>query len=161
MTITLPATEEDERAIQAMLDHHAHLLRGLYARADELRTAVSQRRAYDAPLAALTAYLATEILPHARAEEATLYQAAAAAAPAALFVEAMLVDHGELVSRTRSLANVCDAFTALGIADAIVALFEVHVRKENELLLPALQHADGVSLSSLLQSMHQQLGDHG
>ena len=157
MTTTLPSAAE-ERAAQAMLDHHVQLLRGLYERVGDLRVAVSRGAVESSPLAALSAYLAAEILPHAAAEEAAIYPAAAAIPTATLFVETMLVDHEELTSRIGSLADACDPYLALGLAEAIAALFEVHVRKENELLLPLLRQAEGISLTSLLQNAHERLG---
>lgn len=156
MTATVPSTA-DERAAQAMLDHHAHLLRRLYERVADLRVAVSRGAAYSTPLA-LSAYLATEILPHAAAEEAAIYPAAAATPTATLFVETMLIDHEELTSRTRSLANACDPYLALGLAEAVTALFEVHVRKENDLLLPVPRHTEGINLTALLHNAHERLG---
>jgi iron-sulfur cluster repair protein YtfE (RIC family) len=110
---------------------------------------------------ALTAYLATSVLPHAAAEEAVLYPALAADAGGDLFVDAMLLDHEELTERTRALAEVCDPYMALALAEGAMAVFALHVRKENELLLPALQCADGVSVTGLLRSMHERLGEVG
>jgi hypothetical protein len=159
MTATLAPVGEEQRAVQAMLDHHAELLRGVYERVAELRAAVSQRERYDTPLAALSAYLATEVLPHAAAAEATLYSVAATIPTAELFVEALLLDHAELTSRARSLENVCDPHLALALGDATAALFEVHVRKEKQVLLPALLQVDGVELTTLLGKMHERLGE--
>lgn len=155
-TTTVPSAA-DVRAEQAVLDHHTHLLRGLHERVSELRVAVSHGAAYNLPLAALSAYLATEILPHAAAEEAAVYPAAAATPTAKLFVETMLIDHEELTSRTRSLTNAADPYSALGLAEAVTALFEAHVRKENDLLLPVLRHTEGISLSALLHNAHERL----
>lgn len=161
MSVSVSVTSADEQAIAAVVDHHAALLRGLRAWVLTLGRAVSEGGPYDRPLGALTAYLATNVLPHAAAEEAVLYPALAADAGGGLFVDAMLLDHEELTERTRALANVCDPYVALALVEGALAVFALHVRKENELLLPALQHADGVSVAGLLRSMQERLGEAG
>lgn len=70
-------------------------------------------------------------------------------------MEAILVDPRELTSRTLSLVNACDRYLALGLGEAVTVLFEVHVRKENELRLPVLRHAEGISLTALLRNAHE------
>jgi iron-sulfur cluster repair protein YtfE (RIC family) len=158
MSVSVNVTSADEQAIAAVVDHHAALLRGLQAWVLTLERAVSEGGPYERALGALTAYLATNVLPHAAAEEAVLYPALAADAGGGLFVDAMLLDHEELTERTRALANVCDPYVALALVEGALAVFALHVRKENELLLPALQRADGVSVAGLLRSMQERLG---
>lgn len=149
----------DERAADAVIAHHAELRRGLYERVMALRDEVCAGARWDVPLAALTAYLATVILPHAAAEEATLYPPLAADPRGALFVDAMLLDHERLTEQTRALANACERQAALALAEAAAALFALHATKENELLLPALQGLDRVSLAALVTAMHDRLGE--
>lgn len=163
MTATVPPVQDtacsaDEEAVAALITQHAQLRRGVYERVMELRDVVYHGAGWDAPLAALTAYLATAVLPHAAAEEATLYPALAAEPRAELFVEAMLLDHERLTEQTRALANTCDRYAALALAEATAAMFALHVTKENEVMLPALLEMDGIDLARLLGDMKERLG---
>lgn len=147
----------DQRALSAMLAHHEQLSQGLDGLLDALRAAVADGQPFEQKLGALTAFLAVEILPHAAAEEATLYQAAAGEATTALFIESMLLEHRELRARTRAIASAHTPIGALGSAEAVTALFAVHVRKENELLLPALAELPGADLTALLADMQSRI----
>lgn len=154
MTVTV------ETAVAAAVEHHAELRRGVYERVMQLRDVICYGTAWTAPAAALTAYLATEVLPHAAAEEATLYPALAADPRGELFVEAMLLDHERLTELTRALASACDRYAALALAETVAAMFALHVAKENELLLPALQRCEGVDIAELLSAVHARLAHH-
>lgn len=157
MTTHLTIRSADEQARVGMINHHADLEQGLYQRVYDLRASLANNDPFDVPLAGLVAYLTTSVLPHAAAEEATLYRTLAADPQGALFVDGMLLDHEELTERTRALANSRDPYSALSLAAGAAALFAVHVRKENDLMLPALQRVDGVSLAALLHEMHERL----
>lgn len=147
----------DEQARTAMLEHHAELRREFDERVAALRAAVAASVSHSRPLAALQAFLAESVLPHAAAEENTLYPVAAADAATGLLVDAMVTEHRALEERARRLAGVSDPTEALGIAEAAAAVFAVHVDKENDLLLPALARVPGVSLAGLLEAMHDRL----
>jgi len=166
MSETISIQSADQQALSAVLEHHAQLTRDLDERVCALRTAVAEPTAYEQPLSELAAFLANSVLPHAAAEERTLYPAAAGNLATGLLVQAMLLEHRELEKRTRVLASARTAVDALGWAAGIAALFSVHVRKENELLLPALAQAPDISLAALLRHMEEQLakpahGSHG
>jgi hypothetical protein len=51
-----------------------------------------------------------------------------------------------------------DAIQALSLSAAILAHFDSHLHKENDLLIPALQSDPSVSLADLLGGMHELLG---
>lgn len=159
MSTSVNAPSPDQQATATVLHHHAALRRELDEHVRALRTAVRAQTGYEQPLAALTAFLTESVLPHATAEETTLYPAAAADASTALLVEAMTAEHRALTERARALAHARSAVEALAVAEGIAAVFTVHVDKENELLLPALSRAPGVSLAELLQAMHQRLDE--
>ncbi|MFU8841184.1 MAG: DUF2249 domain-containing protein, partial [Nitriliruptoraceae bacterium] len=94
-----------------------------------------------------------ELLPHAEAEEAVLYRAALGVSALEPLVRAMSHEHallGELVTR---LATADDAPAALVHSGATTTLFEAHVAKENDLLLPAMVAAPDVSVAQLLAEM--------
>jgi hypothetical protein len=103
------------------------------------------------------AYLDTEIVPHAAAEERTLYPAADAG-PAALLVDAMRAEHRDLMGRVTQLRSAPDPIAAVAGASAIAALFASHLAKENDRLIPALLAMPDVSLGDLLAGMHELVG---
>ena len=150
----MTTTDNDTGALEAMLAHHAALADGVERRVGALRSAVERQDNYGAATAELVAYLAKEVLPHAMAEEHTLYQAAGARADLAETVAGMVDEHRELVSLAERLATADDA-SAAADAEAIGVLFAAHVAKENELVLPPLAADKAVDLAALLVQMHR------
>ena len=149
MSITYEGATEQARQI---MHHHAVLRRGLERRAGTLCEAVGSGIPFERQLAALREYLAGEIFPHAKAEERTLYRAAAAQARGARLVRELVGEHQALTclaGRLQAGAGGHDAATA---AERIATLFAGHVAKENDLLLPALTEA-GADLAGLLADM--------
>ena len=142
-------------ALEEMLAHHAALADGVARHVGALRAAVESQDHYEAPAAELVAYLAKEVLPHAMAEEQTLYQAAAAKADLAETVAKMVDEHRKLSSLAEQLATADDASAAATEAETIGALFASHVGKENELILPPLAADEAVDLAGLLVQMHR------
>jgi Hemerythrin HHE cation binding domain len=150
MTVTYEGTTDEARQI---LHHHAVLRRGLEERAGALCAAVEDGAPREKPLAALQEFLAGEVLPHAEAEERTLYRAAAAQARAGGLVATMTAEHRTLAELAERLNAGAGAATAATTAEWIATLFAGHVAKENDLLLPALIDS-GVDLAALLADMH-------
>jgi len=148
-------TETGLGALEAMLAHHAALADGVARRVDALRAAVERQNHDEAAAAELVAYLAKEVLPHAVAEEHTLYQAAAAMAGLAETVAGMVDEHRTLVSLAERLATAGVGGSAVVEAEAIGALFASHVVKENDLILPPLAADESVDLAGLLVQMHR------
>jgi len=151
----MTTTDTDTGALEAMLAHHAALADGVARRVASLRAAVERQDHHGAATAELVAYLAKEVLPHAIAEEHTLYQAAAAKADLAETVAGMVDEHRTLVSLAERLATTDEASTAAAEAGAIGALFASHVVKENDLVLPPLAADESVDLAELLVQMHR------
>jgi hemerythrin HHE cation binding domain-containing protein len=150
MTVTYEGTTEQTREI---VHHHAVLRRGLEQRAGALCAAVEAGAVYEQALAALQEYLAGDILPHAEAEEHTLYRAAATRARGSRLVRTLTAEHRELAGLVGRLQSPTEGTTAATIAEWIATLFAGHVAKENDLLLPALT-GSGVDLAALLADMH-------
>ncbi len=146
-----------EEAAAAIRSHHVELRNGLASRVLALRGAVQAGNAFDAAQRDVLAFLDGEILPHAKAEEATLY-AAGDSGPAALLVRAMREEHRNLIGHVGELRSARQGVEAASIATAILALFEAHLWKENDLLLPALVAAPNVTLAELLEGMHELIG---
>lgn len=97
----------------------------------------------------LRAFLADEVLPHARAEERTLYRAARRDPGVSLLVRALISEHRDLASMTGRLGEPAPPAAIAAQAAAISALFASHVAKEDSLLLPALERS-GANLAALL-----------
>lgn len=151
----------DEAALSAMLDHHAQLRAELEACVTALRDAVLAGVAHQPAKDALGEFIDRELLPHAAAEEASLYPAAADDQRVELFVDSMVLEHRELQRKAQTLRSADTPSRVLSNAEAIAAVFAVHVEKENDLLLPALQKRQGVSLATLLGDMHDRLAEPG
>lgn len=98
-----------------------------------------------------------ELLPHAVAEERALYSQAAELDPTRLLICGMLAEHRSLVSLIANLSAASTAVQVAAAAAAAHAVFTVHVSKENDLILPALDQA-GIDLAAVLDGMHEILG---
>jgi len=150
--VTITGTE----AYEAMLGHHRVLGEQLSARVSAVSAAAAAGQPHDAAVAGLIAYLAGEILPHAVAEEATIYPAAAALDGLAGTVSEMTAEHKVLSEAAGRLAEADGAADATAArAEEIARLFAGHVAKENDVLLPALLASEGTDLPALLAEMHR------
>lgn len=150
-------TMTDAQVAEAMRSHHAEMATELRRRVDAVASAVRDGRPHiDARLDVL-AYLDQELLPHAAAEEQALYPAGDTGL-VAMLVRSMRDEHVNLVNHVEACRDASDAIEAVAIASAILALFESHLHKENELLIPALVADRSVSLGELLGGMHELLG---
>ncbi len=157
MTITYEGATEQTREI---VHHHAVLRRGLERRAGTVCDAAASGVPYAQQLVTLREYLDTEVLPHAAAEERTLYRAAVTQARGSELVHALTAEHHALAYLAGRLQPAADATTAASISEWIATLFAGHVAKENDLLLPALI-SSGADLAALLADMHEpQAGAH-
>ncbi len=144
-------------AAAAIRAHHEQLAAGLVERVEAVRAAARQGGSHAEARDRAVAYLDTEIVPHAKAEEKTLYRAADSG-PAAMLVDAMRGEHVDLLGRVEDLRGAGDPVAAVSHASAIEALFMSHLGKENDRLLPALLAMPGVSLGDLLEGMHELVG---
>jgi hypothetical protein len=151
MAITYDGGTEQVRQI---VHHHAVLRRGLERRAGALCEAAENSAPFERQLRSLREYLAGEILPHAQAEERTLYPAAATRARGSELVRTLTAEHRDLADLAGRLQPGADRTEAATVAEWIATLFAAHVAKENDLLLPALTGA-GADLAALLADMHQ------
>ena len=109
----------------------------------------------------LVGFCTGELLPHAVAEEGSLYPAAARDERARLLVEAMVAEHRVLEALVEEVRTVESPVRAAGAASALQALFAVHLTKENDVILPLVAADPNVSLSEVLGGMHELLGHGG
>jgi hypothetical protein len=84
-----------------MLAHHQALEDGVRERTDALARAGAAGHPFEPAAAELVAYLADEVLPHAQAEEQTIYRAAGDLAELADTVAEMISEHRTLASAGR------------------------------------------------------------
>ena len=140
--------------VAEITNHHAELQASVSTKVENVITAVRAGTPIGVPVAELNALLAADIVPHARAEEDVLY-AAATAAELRPLVAGMLFEHETLLALAAELATAPTAADAAGISRAIREIFVGHVRRENELLLPALASDPTVDLPALLPVMEE------
>ncbi|GAB2932849.1 hypothetical protein GCM10027280_20710 [Micromonospora polyrhachis] len=152
-------SDADRRAAAAVVAHHTQLSTDLAGHVAALRDVVTGREAGSVwQRQALLSWLREELVPHATAEEAGLYPAAAAQPGGRLLVDGMLVEHQAITALVAEIEAAGTPVDATAAARALAALFEVHLAKENNLILPLLLDAPQVSLADLLEGMHEMLG---
>lgn len=160
--VVFASTEADASAVAAIEQHHAEMSGALAIAVDAVVSAAAQGHAA-AALAArdgLSDWCREQLLPHAGAEEQTLYPAAHALDRGRLLVDGMMAEHVAITGLTQELAAAGEPVAAAAAARALQALFTSHLQKENELLLPLLTAAPDVSLAALLSGMHELVGGH-
>lgn len=147
-------------AYEAMRAHHLVLDEQLSTHVAAVCGTVAAGRPHEAVLAGLVAYLAEEVLPHATAEEETLYPAAAHGNLARIISE-MIGEHRVLSASAGRLASAPDGAAAAEQAGQIAELFAAHVARENDILLPALLARRDADLAALLAQMHHRTEEAG
>lgn len=148
MTVTQP------EALDAMLAHHRALDAAVRARVDRFIGADAGGTEAARAAAELVAYLAGEVLPHAQAEEQTVYRVARAHQDLVATLDQMVSEHHTLAAATARLADAPDSAGAPAEAEQLASLFSAHVATENEVVLPALVADPAVDLGVVLDEMH-------
>src|SRR5215469_15051682 len=148
-------TTTGTEAYEAIRAHHRELDEQLTARADAVSIAVTAGRPYEVAVAAFIAYLAGEVLPHASAEEKTIYPVAAACTDLGDMVGEMIAEHVFLSAAASRLAVLTDGTATAEHVQQIAGHFAAHAARENDVLLPALLADRSVDLAGLLAEMHQ------
>jgi uncharacterized protein (DUF2249 family) len=157
--IVLATSAADAAAVAAVETHHAELAGALTALAERvIHAARSRAGAPEAARGALVDWCESELLPHALAEEKGMYPAARALTEGRLLVDAMVAEHEVIVGLVREVASASTAVEAAAAARALVVVFDSHLAKENELVLPLLAASPDISVADLLDGMHELLG---
>src|SRR5689334_13127367 len=115
----------DQRAAAAVIDHHRQLADELAAHAGRLYTAATAddpSRVEEARDELLT-WLHNDLLPHAVAEETTLYPAAGALPAGRLLVDGMMAEHRAITALVAELAAADTPVAGAAAARALSALF--------------------------------------
>lgn len=157
--VVMASSLEDARAVEAVKNHHAELAGRLAAHVDALLSAASGPAGTFADTrAAAVRFCSTELAPHAQAEEDSLYPAAARVERARLLVEGMVAEHQVIHRLVAELRDLADPVRAAAAGHALRVLFEAHLQKENDLVLPVVAADPTVSLAAVLDGMHELLG---
>ncbi|GAB6876566.1 DUF2249 domain-containing protein [Thermaerobacter litoralis] len=155
-------TTRNEQVAARIRAHHDAMARELDRRLDVLVGAVRRGEPYRPALDDLVRYVHAEILPHAAAEEETLYAAAARRPAGGALVKGLTAEHGTIQEALRRLEGAGDALEAIALGAALTALFISHAAEENDALLPVLMEEPAEDLEALLEGMHERLlGDSG
>jgi len=160
-SVVLASTAEDAAAVEAVREHHAELAGRLAAHTEHLlrMVAAADSAAFGQARAAAADFCTEQLLPHAAAEEAALYPAAGALPQTKLLVEAMIAEHRVLERLVHDLGEATEPPRVAAAAQALRVLFDTHLAKENDLILPAVAADPTVSLTGILAGMHELLGE--
>jgi hypothetical protein len=145
--------------VSAIVGHHSELQTALSTRVDAVVDAARPVAPHEAAVAELRGLLEHDIIPHARAEEEVLYAAASAPTLTPL-VTGMIFEHETLLALSAALAAARTPVDAAIAAAALRAVFIGHVRRENDLLLPALAADPEIDLPALLPRMQERMTAH-
>ena len=146
----------DEAAAAAMIARNAQTLRTLRAHVESLVTAVSVRESFAdtrPALDRLVDWCRVELVPHARAEERTLYRPAAATGEGELLVSGMLEEHRTICRLVEDLAHAVEPVRAVALAGALEAVVAGHFAKEGAQLLPLLVRSPYIALAEALDGL--------
>lgn len=138
----------NEEARARIAAHHRQMADALGRRVAELGEAVAAGLPHETAAKALANYVAREVLPHAEAEEATIYRSAAARPELGALVRAMTDEHGRIRRTLTALVAARDGVSAYGEAKALLALFLAHAAKEEDDLVAALAEDESFDLAA-------------
>ena len=161
-TVVVATSAADAKAVEAVKDHHAQLAGALAVQVEALVSAAARGDNEVAGHAseALVRWCQAELVPHALAEEHAMYPSAHEDPRARLLVDAMIAEHRDIVALVEEVRNASGPVRAAASAQALRSLFESHLVKENEQILPLLAESSDVSLAEILGGMHELLGGH-
>jgi uncharacterized protein (DUF2249 family) len=157
--VTIASSPEEAAAAERVEQHHAEMAGRLDLLTARLVAAAGATGA-DEARDELLRWLREELVPHATAEEETLYPAAAQLTESRLLVEAMLAEHALIHRLVAELESADGPVAAAATARALETVFDSHLSKENDQLLPTLVASSRFSVAGMLEGMHELLGGH-
>ncbi len=166
MDVVIASSAADAAAVEAVKQHHAQLAGALSALVEATLDAVGRiggagESAVGAARDALVHFCDEELMPHATAEEQSMYPAGARFDTGALLVEAMIAEHHVIGALVEAIRTGQSPVAVAANAVALRVLFESHLAKENDIILPLLAAEPSVSVAALLEGMHELLGADG
>lgn len=144
----------NQEIASAMRSHHDLMVQQLQDLVQKIETAGPEWKSARDEVAV---YLADEVLPHATAEESTVYRIGSTLEILSKLIESMLFDHTVIQSLTESLRGAHAQTQALTVAVQAAKLFEVHAEKENRFIIAVLEPRKDVDLGEVLGDMRQLL----
>lgn len=148
--------KENQTIAETMRAHHARMVANLGAQVARLEQADGEG-SWQAARDALAAHVRREIVPHAKAEETTIYQAARRDPSLTRLIAAMVLEHGHILNLTDDLEGAPSALAALRCGGGLEALFAAHADTENRVILTALEADPSIGLRDILGEMHHEL----
>lgn len=149
------STNTDEEVANTLIRHHEAMV----AELDELTATFVATPEDDEAKQRVVDWIHGALLPHAAEEERTSYAAAAGLAEGAALIDAMTREHTTIKSIAQELHESDGALSA-GFARSLYLTFLGHQAKENEIVIPMLLAAPGVSLTNVMAE-HLEAHDHG
>ena len=144
----------NQEIAQAMRGHHAIMAQQLQDLAGKIESADP---AWESARDEVAAYLTGEVLPHAAAEESTIYRVGTRLESLSKLIESMLFEHTVIQNLTESLRESRTRDQALTFAVQAAKLFDVHAEKENRFIIATLEPREDISLREVLGDMHRLL----
>lgn len=150
----------NEEAFKAMIQHHESLVSGVKSRSFAIQSSLGSNDALVARIVDMINFMDLEVIPHAKAEEHTIYPVASDVLDAEDLVASMNSEHEELVSLTRQLEDLADTEELsnnepFSVASKISDLFAEHAKRENDDILSRLVIHPNVDLVLILRQMEQ------
>lgn len=146
--------DRDAAFAEELIAHHAVMVADLDRLTAALADAAATGSDIDAPHRALRDWVNNVLVPHAAEEEETTYRAAAELTEGDLLIRSMFSEHVLIREIAAHMVEATDPGAAAAYGRSLFAIFDSHQRKENELILPLLVAADGVSLVNVMGATH-------
>lgn len=154
-TWTHESTGREGAAVRAAQRDHDRLRRSLDDHVEALLLAVEEEPDAVADLRRRLVSLCDEVLlPHALAEERSIYPAAATDGRTLLLIEAMVAEHRTIAELVAVVRYAVHPVRAAAAAEALRVLVESHLAKEDSIVFPLVAAAPGLSLETLVAGMH-------
>lgn len=145
----------ESRAVRAAQRDHATLRRTLDDHVEALLLAVEDEPAEVPELRRRLVVLCADVLlPHAEAEERSIYPAAATDGRTRLLIEAMIAEHRTISELVAVVKYAVHPIRAAAAAEALRVLVQTHLAKEDDIVFPLVAAAPGLSLETLVAGMH-------
>lgn len=158
-TVLVASSHTEAAAAKSAREHHAELCVTLEAQVETL-VAVTAQGDWDTADSArlrLVTWALGQLWPHALAEEAYIYPAARSIDNARPLVDALLAEHRTISDLIAGVDQAPNRVAAVAKAEALLAVFNSHVAKEDDQIMPLLAQAPQICLDALLRSTHAML----
>jgi len=158
--VPVASSAADAQAVDAVRNHHSEIAGRIAILTESLIDAVAAGADVEAARRSTVDYLTGTLLPHAIAEEHTLYAAAGRRDDARLLVESMIAGHHVIADLVDRITTESSPVRLAAAAYALRVVFDAHLVDENERILTLVAADPDVSLAGILDGMHELLGGH-